>query len=614
MLEEYIEYKPGEKFAEKNAARSPRHEEFTDCGLAITDDDLVLDVDVVDRPVIEKTLHFFNIKTQTVWTQRGGHLYFKKPDGFIGNKGVCPLGIEIEYKHLKNSPNGLTIKQNGVLREIENRGERAELPDIFKYRKNLKSLLGLDEGDGRNDAMFKHAIKIRNLPQWKSIMSFINRNILAKPFDEAEFQTVIRDDVKPKAEKNNQQEIAEYLRTKYKIVFFNGEYYWFINNEYTNDPVKFNRILQSEIPGVKTPYYLEIIKQFEYIQVPIIDLERTFDIKFKNGILRKGRFIECDYKEFTPYVIDVVYDPTAEAVQEVDDYLDHISDGDNIYKSRILETMAHPFITDRGFKNGLSKIFMVYGGGGNGKGTFLKILIKILGENNCSFLSIKQLPDNRFNSKMVGKLANLGDDVEDEFITKEQVKYLKNISSCDPIEIRRLYEQAITARITTTLIFTSNHILKAREKTDAWERRLDWLTIMKKPSQVDMEFVQKLTTPAALKYWIKLIIEGYQRLYKGNGFTPCKMVEEFNANYHLFNDNINEFVDENPTKDHWIGKGKNEIVRQYHQWCEENFEKPQRKDRVIDKICKLFDLEYVKYDITKDGNRTSTKGLKEKST
>ena len=37
----------------------------------------------------------------------------------------------------------------------------------------------------------------------------------------------------------------------------------------------------------------------------------------------------------------------------------------------------------------------------------------------------------------------------------------------------------------------------------------------------DALFITKLTTVAALEYWIKLIVDGYFRLYKTK-FTNCK--------------------------------------------------------------------------------------------
>ena len=40
------------------------------------------------------------------------------------------------------------------------------------------------------------------------------------------------------------------------------------------------------------------------------------------------------------------------------------------------------------------------------------------------------------------------------------------------------------------------------------------------------KFIEKLTTPDALKYWIRMIVEGYQRLYKNEGFTESPIIAD----------------------------------------------------------------------------------------
>lgn len=612
-MSEYIEFLDGKKYPAKNADRATNPEAFKDAGYLLKENDLVVDVDSLEKLTIEKMISFFGIKTQIVWTDRGAHFYYKKPNGFKGNKIVCPLGFEIEYKHQKNTPNGLTIKSKGEMRKIENEGIREDLPDIFKYKRGLKPLLGLDENEGRNKSLFAHRMRIIEFDRWKSILRFINNNIFAKPLDEEEFKTVSRDGVKPKAEKNNQPEIADYLINKYKIVSYLGKRYWYIENTYIADEEKINGVIAEEVPNQKTPFYKEIKNQMEY-KAAIIDPKKTFDIKLRNGILRNGKFHEIDYQEFTPYSIDIPYFKDAASVQFIDDYLDHLSEGDESYKKRILEVMAHCFITDKQFKRMLGKFFILIGKGGNGKGTFITILTEILGEKNVSTLSIKQMADERYLVTMFGKLANLGDDIEDEFISKEQIKLLKNVSTCDRIQIRRHYEQSKDVELTCSLIFTSNHMIKAREKGEAYKRRVDWMPIEGKPKVKDPEFVKKITTPEALQYWIKLIVEAYRRLYQNKGFTPCEIVEKYNENYHLYNDNINQFLDEHSSKYDWIGMGKKDAIQRYAAWCEENEEHKQGKEKLYAKIIERFDLEYGKVNIKNKGSYTTTTAFYEKET
>jgi putative DNA primase/helicase len=609
-MSEYIEFQEGKKYPSKNADRAANPDLFKDAGYIIKENELVVDVDNMPKETIKKMIDYFKIDTHTVWTDSGAHFYYKKPEGWKGNKAVCALGFEIEYKHSKNTPNGVTIKRNGKMRKVDNEGRRGDLPDFFKYKRNLKSMVGLEENDGRNNYLFAHRMRIFEMPQWKSVLRFINNYIFAAPLGEKEFQEITRDGVKPQAEKDNQPEMARYLIDKYKIVSYLGRLYWFINGEYIDDTEITNRLIAEEIPEKKTNYYKEIISQMDF-KAPLIDSEKTFEIKLQNGFLKDGKFFEIDFEEFTPYSIAIPYKMDAAAVPVIDEYLEHLSGGNHDYKNYLLEVMAHPLITDAEFKRMLAKFFICIGKGGNGKGTFLKILEIILNRKNCSALSIKQMADEKYFNTMFGKLVNLGDDIEDEFISKDQAKLIKNIATCDRVAGRRLFENAQDLQLTVSLIFTSNHLLKAREKGTAWKRRIAWLPMDNEPVRKRADFIKELTTPEGLQYWVKLMVEAYKRLYKNCAFTKCSIVEDFNENYHIFNDNINAFLEEAATN--FEGVGKTQALQAYNEWCDINQEKPQSKEKLYAAIMERYDLEFGKINIKGKDKTTSTTAFKKKA-
>jgi putative DNA primase/helicase len=592
----YKEFMNNEKYPRKNAEIADNHETFDSCGWVLEEDEVVVDVDNLEKSKIEKLISLFNIKTQTVWTSRGAHFYYKKPIGFKGNKKVCPLGFEVEYKHTKNTE-AITIKQNGELRIIENAGIRDELPEIFYTKRRLNPLLGMDEGEGRNQALFQHRMKIADFQQWQSILRFINNHIFATPLPEEEFQTISRD-VKIEAKKNNEPEIAAILMKKYKVVKYLGKLYFNHKNKYITDEDILDRLVFEEVGEQKTRYINEVILQMEK-RARIIPENEVFDIKLQNGILANGRFIPIEYQEFTPYAIDIPYEEDAAPVQLVDDYLNQLTGNDEEYKLRLLEVLAHPLIVDKEFKRMLAKFFIFVGDGGNGKGTLLLIIRRILGQKNCSGLSIKQMVDERYFSTLENKLVNLGDDVQDEAINNEQMKVLKNISTCDYVAARNLFEQSREVELTLSLIFTSNHILKSFEKGEAYKRRVDWMPMFSKPTTKDRNFISKVTTPEALKYWLKLVVEAYMRIYKNQGFTESKTINEFNEKYHAMNNNCIEFL-EDKKPSHFIGKKALESYQEYEIWAEENGLNVHGKKLFQESMRKVLMLEMKKIN----GKRT----------
>lgn len=528
-------------------------------------------------------LQYFKIGTQIVWTSRGAHLYFKKPESFKGARRICALGFEVEFKHSKNTK-AITIKRDGVMRQIDNEGIREDIPGIFSFNRKTEVLLGLDEGDGRNNKLFAHRMKVAHMPDWMNVMRFINNFIFAKPLEEKEFQDIVRD-LKIEAEKDNEPEVADFLINKYKVIYYGGFPYYYHNREFHNDVDKLRRMVVAEVGSKKTRYIDEVIKQMEY-KAPIIPDHKTFVIKFPNGILKDGQWIESEYEEFTPYNIDIIYDPLCEPVKEVDDYVDALTEHDPEYRMLLFEILAHTLIVNKEFKRLLAKFFIFVGDGGNGKGTLLTIIRHILGSNNCTGLSIKNMSDERYFVTMKGKLANLGDDIQDEPINHEQMKQLKNISSCDFVATRELFKQSKETELTSTLIFTSNHVIKTFEKGESYKRRVLWCPMFNKPKKKDPLFITKLTTGAALEYWMRLIIDGYFRLYDNQTFTSSKRVDEYNQQYHAENNGAILFVSDLTAED-IEGRKSVHLYEEFDTWATENdvsASKKMLRDAIYDRF------------------------------
>ncbi|MCM3116843.1 DUF5906 domain-containing protein [Neobacillus sp. MER 74] len=590
----YVEYLDGEKYATKNADIADTPDFFKDAGKKLRDDEVVVDIDKLPKDVIKKMISFFNIKTEICWTDRGIHMWFKKPKGYKHKaEGICALGFEVEWKVSKKTES-VTVKRNGVLRPVENKDEREELPDFLTYFKKAENLLGLQEHDGRDNKLFAHTSKVLHLKDSKKILRFINDYVFAEPLEEKDFDRITRDR-KVEPEKGNEFEIARYLIKKLKVTKFGGNLYIFDGQKFIsiNDD-DFIPIVTQEVLGQTTRYIDEVIKQMKYQLFNKNTPENGWHIKFQNGFLKKGRFWELDSQEFTPYFINLKYDKNAEPVPIVDEYLDFLTEGDESYKNLIMEALAHILITDPDLKRMLAKFFIIIGNGGNGKGTLLTVIRKIIGTENCSSLSIEDMTKEQYFFSMQGKLVNLGDDIHDVPINHKQMKVLKNTSTCDFQATRQLFKHSKDTVITTSLIFTSNHQLKSFEKTEAYKRRVSWCPIFGVPTKPDPKLIAKLTTKEAKEYWLKLIIEAYIRLYENCDFTECKKVQEYNEEYHEMNNSCLIYVS-SLTKDDFIMMHPKEAYDKYKIWSDINYgEDSAQSTRVFQEtVKKEFDLEII---------------------
>ena len=247
-------------------------------------------------------ISMFNIKTQIVWTDRGAHLYFRKPQRFNRKERICALGFNIEYKHSKNTK-AITIKRNGKLREIENENVREPLPNFFEDKGKYVELIGLSEGEGRNQALYAHKMQLNNMTGWNTILSFINNFIFDEPLDPKEFEEVSRQEIINKKE-NMENVIADGLLRELKMLSYGGRYYFkeSKDGEFIDDESILKKIVYKRCDDVKTTFVDEVIKQMKY-KCDVIPNDTVFKIKFNNGYLYEGEFVPIIIDEFTPYNI-----------------------------------------------------------------------------------------------------------------------------------------------------------------------------------------------------------------------------------------------------------------------------------------------------------------------
>lgn len=572
----FVEYVKGTKHAGKKRETSESIDTFEDCGLLLTNEDVVIDIDHLPKESIKAMIAEFGLKTRTVWTDRGVHLWFKRPSWFTRRRdGICRLGFEIEQHTQSSNPEGMTVKRNGVARKIDNMEKQMYLPAIFKVDNKPKydNLTSMEEGEGRNKKLFTHRMALikNSAPDVERIVSFINYHVFTEPLPDDELEGILRDMEVSEEDQKQQYVIASQIIAECHTVLYSGRIWWYKNGEYIVDEknARLIRRIYALCEGETTRFVDDVLKQVIY-RSPIVPDETVFPIRVRNGILRKGEFIPMkEYLEFTPYFIDIDYKKDAPPVDKVDEYINNLTGGDPDYKKLLMETIGYVMITDPERIRSLGKFFMFRGDGANGKGTLLQIMQRIYNSRNCTNLSIKQLVDDRFKVTMIGKLANLGDDIEPTAINDAELKILKNISTADSVNTRHMYAESIGATFTIKLYFTTNSDIKSFEKGYAYKRRIVWLPMFNKVKKPDPYFITKLTSKEALEYWIRLIVEGYQRLYKNGAWTECKVVNEYNEQYHENNNQSLQFARDLDPDTEIIGRTVTEMREEFIKWDSE---------------------------------------------
>jgi len=218
------------------------------------------------------------------------------------------------------------------------------------------------------------------------------------------------------------------------------------------------------------------------------------------------------------------------------------------------------------------KMFFLFGRGSNGKSTFAKVLELMLGKDNVSHVSLREIQDNRFaKAQLYRKLANISGELE--YTELKNTSVLKQLSGEDTITMDRKYKEPFTYRNYAKLIFLTNEINKSRDTTEAFYRRLYLIEFPKKFKQ-NPQLLHKIETLPE-EEWEGLLVLALDNLRKlwtnGLHFTIDLEEEEMEKTYNKLASPLTQFIEENciATYDREDFIFKFEFLQRFKDWLAE---------------------------------------------
>src|SRR3989344_427922 len=191
----------------------------------------------------------------------------------------------------------------------------------------------------------------------------------------------------------------------------------------------------------------------------------------------------------------------------------------------------------------IQKMFLLIGGGSNGKSTFLSLLRSFLGPENCAAIPLQHMTMDRFSvAHLFGKLVNIFADLSAKALNETSI--LKMLTGDDLIPAQKKFKDAFFFINHAKQIFSCNKVPRSPDDTDAFFRR--WVMI-NFPYQflgkkADKDLIKKLTTPEELSGFFNFALEGLKRLLENGDFSLNKAVEEVREQYIRESDSVAAFV------------------------------------------------------------------------
>lgn len=320
---------------------------------------------------------------------------------------------------------------------------------------------------------------------------------------------------------------------------------------------------------------IELAKSIPEIVVPLSQLDSDdLLLGVANGVvdLRSGKLRQANPNDLITRHSPVVFDKAAKAPTFMT-FLDTVTRG-NQPLARYLQQIAGYCLS------GLISeqcIFFFYGGGANGKSTFLNVLKQLLGADLAAQTPTETLMLKR--SQATNDLARLRDirlvlanEIEDGTTLAESL--VKQITGGDAVTARFHYQEYFEYQPKFKLMMAGNHkpIIRGRDN-GIWRRiRLIPFEANIPPSQRDKNLPAKLH--AELPGILNWALKGYRDLHKNGGLkTPAyveKAVEDYRKEMDLLEAWTSACCAVGPTLE-WKSS---EAYCSYKYWAEQNGYRP----------------------------------------
>lgn len=544
----------------------------------LADDTVLIDVDEREQAdILLNIVRTEGLKCKVYGTTRGAHFMFKN-DGRISKCGThSRLGVGLEADIKVGDRNSYhVLKFNGKVRDVlYDSGDYQVVPRYLTPVASKIKLLGLGEGDGRNQALFGYILPLQtagySTEEVRECVRIINDYVLESPLEEQELKSILREEAFGKPMFFDQKgrflhdKFANYLKNAANVIKIDGRLHVYKGGIYVPGEREIESRMISEIPNLTRTRRQEVLSYLDILVGDNTERTEADYIAFENGIynIRTESF-----EQFTPeYVItnkmQFAYNPKAYS-ELMDSTLNKLACGSREIRMLLEECIGYCFYT----RNELGKAFILVGDGSNGKSTYIDLIKTLLGAENISSLDVKELGDRFKSSELFGKMANLGDDIADEFIPDAST--FKKLTTGDRINAERKGKDPFEFNNYAKLIFSANNIPRIKDKTGAVQRRLVIIpfdaTFSKKDPDYRPYIKYELRESANMEYLVKIGLEGLKRVLENHAFTTCKQVDQQMEEYELSNNPILAFL-ETKNVDDIVNQPTQQIYRQYTEYC-----------------------------------------------
>ena len=557
-------------------------QKFSEFAGILSNDTVLVDIDdETQSEIMLKVVQAKQLKCKVYKTTRGCHFLFKT-DTPMSNRTHCKMAIGLTAD-IKGGGRASyeVLKFDGVEREvIYDTGTYETLPKYLTPVKTNMDVLGMADGDGRNNALFSYILPLQQneftKEECRECIEIINEFVLKEPLPEDELKVILRDGAFECPNFFNSKGIflfdkfARYFVQADNILKIGGKLHIYRNGIYEQGDEQIEAAMIEHIPKLKQAQRKEVLAYLNLLVKKESGVADANYIAFKNGVLN---ITTMDFTDFSPeYVITNKiphnYVPDAQS-DLLDSVLRKLACKDETVENLLLQSIGYCFYR----RNELRKSFFLLGEKRNGKSTFLDMVGTLLGEDNTANLDLCEIGDRFRTAELSGKLVNIGDDINDEWVSNTAT--FKKVVSGDVVTAERKGKDPFKLRSFAKFFFSANSLPRLGRGKDS-NAVLDRLVIIPFDAKFTTDDVDydpfikyKLREEPVMEALIAKAIPALIHVLANQEFESCEKVSNTLEEFERSNNPILEFFADLDEVD-YLNEPIKVVYQKYSTFCLSN--------------------------------------------
>jgi len=230
-------------------------------------------------------------------------------------------------------------------------------------------------------------------------------------------------------------------------------------------------------------------------------------------------------------------------------------------RQRVWEVLGYLMMSG----NPLQRIFLLIGGGGNGKGVLLHVIANLLGHDNISSVPMEDFSNDKFaTAEVFGKLANVCGDIDASYV--ESTGRIKELAGEDRLKGERKYGQPFYFDFWGKNVFSANGIPSSSDSSVGWSRRFECIHFPNEPPAPDRSLKRRLVDDDQLEGIAYRAIMALRGLMARGEFDRGESAYAIHTEFAQRNNKVLAWIEENGYADPSAWHPRRDLLKDFRWW------------------------------------------------